>query len=70
MKVGYARVSTKDQNLSLQIGALKKVSYAKVYQDTQSGKSKNRSALNLALEILRKGDSLIGWTIGQVVEEH
>jgi DNA invertase Pin-like site-specific DNA recombinase len=66
MKVGYARVSTKDQDLLLQLDALKKAGCEKIYQDTQSGKSKDRLGLKLALEVLRKGDSLIVWKLDRL----
>ena len=46
MKVGYARVSTKDQNLELQIDALKESGCEKIYQDIASGARTERPALN------------------------
>lgn len=42
MKFGYARVSTKDQNLNLQIEALEKAGCEKIYQEKISGATKNR----------------------------
>jgi DNA invertase Pin-like site-specific DNA recombinase len=44
MKIGYARVSTKDQNLDLQIEALEKAGCEKIYQEKISGTTKNRPA--------------------------
>ena len=66
MKIGYARVSTKDQDLSLQLEALKKIGCDKIYQDTQSGKTKGRPGLQLVLEVLRKGDSLVVWKLDRL----
>lgn len=66
MKIGYARVSTKDQDFSLQCEALKKAGCEKIYQDTQSGKTKDRPELKLALEVLRKDDSLVVWKLDRL----
>ncbi len=49
MKIGYARVSTKDQNLGLQIDALTKAGCEKIYQDIASGARSERPALNSTL---------------------
>lgn len=46
MKIGYARVLTKDQNLDLQIEALEKVGCEKIYQEKISGATKNRPELD------------------------
>ena len=66
MKIGYARVSTKDQDLSLQLKALRKAGCEKIYEDTQSGKSKDRVGLGLALEVLREGDSFVVWKLDRL----
>jgi len=75
MKIGYARISTKDQNIELQIEALDKIGCDKIYQDIISGAKYGRPGLNLALEVLRAGDTLIVWkldrlgrTVKQLVE--
>ncbi len=63
MLVGYARVSTIDQNLDLQLSALKKAGCEKLYQDQMSGTKANRPGLIMALEILRKNDTLVVWKL-------
>jgi DNA invertase Pin-like site-specific DNA recombinase len=66
MLVGYARVSTQDQNLELQLAALKKVGCKKFYQDQISGTKNNRPGLQLALEVLRKGDTFVVWKLDRL----
>lgn len=66
MKIGYARVSTKDQNLSLQIEALNKAGCSRIYDDKVSGTKRERPGLSLALEVLRKGDSLVVWKLDRL----
>lgn len=66
MKIGYARISTKDQKLDLQIDALKKAGCEKVYHDQVSGAKANRPALNQMLEHLRKGDVVIIWKLDRL----
>ena len=66
MLVGYARVSTQDQNLELQLTALKKSGCKKIYQDQMSGTKNNRPGLQLALEVLRKGDTLVVWKLDRL----
>ncbi len=51
MLVGYARVSTQDQNLELQLKALKKIGCKKLYEDQMSSTRINRPGLKLALEV-------------------
>src|SRR3989338_9819582 len=59
MLIGYARVSTDDQNLALQISALNEIGCTKIYEDKISGTKTNRPGLQLALEVLRNGDTLV-----------
>jgi DNA invertase Pin-like site-specific DNA recombinase len=66
MLVGYARVSTLDQNLEPQLLALNKIGCEKLYQDQISGTKKNRPGLQLALEVLREGDTLVVWKLDRL----
>ena len=67
MLIGYARVSTADQNSGLQIDALKKLGCEKVYSDEGvSGSKTDRPELNKALEHLRKGDTLVVWKLDRL----
>lgn len=60
MKVGYARVSTTDQNLDRQIEALEQAGAEKIFQEKMSGKSMTeRLELQRALQFLREKDTLI-----------
>tara|TARA_R110002073_G_scaffold107172_5_gene241685 strand:- start:11306 stop:11869 length:564 start_codon:yes stop_codon:yes gene_type:complete len=62
MKVGYARVSTVDQNLDLQISALEKAGCGVIYRDEGvSAIAPERPALKAALNRLRPGDTLVIW---------
>ncbi|TCO70639.1 recombinase family protein [Marinisporobacter balticus] len=63
MKIGYARVSTKDQNLDLQIDALKENACEKIYTDKITGAKKERPEFDKALDQLRKGDTLVVWKL-------
>lgn len=66
MKIGYARVSTKDQNLDLQIEALEKAGCEKIYQEKISGTTKNRPELDKMVEQFRKGDELYVWRLDRL----
>lgn len=66
MKIGYARVSTKDQNVDLQIEALKKVGCEKIYQEKISGATKNRPELDKMLQQFRQGDELYLWRLDRL----
>ena len=66
MRIGYARVSTHDQNLDLQKDALKKAGCEKIIVDVASGKKTQRSGLDQVLEVLRKGDRLVVWRLDRL----
>lgn len=59
MKVGYARVSTEDQSLDIQLEALKKAGCEEIFSEKVSGLSDDRPELQRALQFVRKGDELI-----------
>ncbi len=56
MKIGYARVSTQDQNLEMQLDALQKAGCEKVFQEKASGIKSERPQLTAMQQILREGD--------------
>lgn len=66
MIIGYARVSTSDQDTALQIDALKKSGCEKVYQEKVSGASKERPELIKCLDALRAGDTLTVWRLDRL----
>jgi DNA invertase Pin-like site-specific DNA recombinase len=66
MKIGYARVSTDDQNLALQLDALQADGCEKVFQDTASGASSNRKGLADALNACASGDVLTVWKLDRL----
>jgi DNA invertase Pin-like site-specific DNA recombinase len=66
MLIGYARVSTDDQNLGLQRDALEKAGCEKIYADQQSGASTERLGLNGILEMARPGDTLVVWRLDRL----
>ena len=75
MKIGYARVSTADQNLDLQRDALKSAGCKRMFEDQASGGRADRPGLREALSYLREGDTLVVWkldrlgrTVWQLVE--
>lgn len=66
MLIGYARVSTKDQDLSLQSEALSKAGCDRVFEDKASGAKAKREGLKLALEVLRENDTLAVWKLDRL----
>ncbi len=66
MLIGYERVSTTDQNLSLQHDALSKAGCKKIYRDIASASKDSREGLNKALEALREGDTLVVWRLDRL----
>lgn len=66
--IGYARVSTEDQELRMQLDALKEVGCWNIYQEKASAsKGKSRPQLELALVDLRPGDTLVVWKLDRLV---
>ncbi|MBU2570284.1 MAG: recombinase family protein [Gammaproteobacteria bacterium] len=66
MLIGYARVSTQDQNLELQIDALTKAGCKKIFDDKISGSRAERPGLTKALEMLREDDTLVVWKLDRL----
>jgi hypothetical protein len=64
--IGYARVSTRDQNPALQHDALTKAGCARVFTDTASGAKADRPQLAGALDYLRPGDVLTVWQLDRL----
>lgn len=66
MLIGYARVSTADQNLDLQLDALEKAGCGRVFKDRQSGAVVKRPGLDEALSHLRPDDTLVVWKLDRL----
>ena len=63
MKIGYARVSTGDQNLDMQMDALNKYECDKIFTEKMSGARSDRPGLDEAMKLMREGDSVIVWRL-------
>lgn len=66
VRIGYARISTDDQNLHLQHDALAKADCKKVFEDRISGAKALRPGLTAALEFAREGDVLVVWRLDRL----
>jgi DNA invertase Pin-like site-specific DNA recombinase len=67
MKIGYARVSTDEQNLDLQQDALRRAGCRRVFHDRGvSGIAQRRPGLEEALSALHKGDTLVVWKLDRL----
>jgi DNA invertase Pin-like site-specific DNA recombinase len=64
--IGYARVSTDDQNASLQVDALKKAGCVKVFTDHASGSKASRPELDRMLDQLRPRDIVVVWRLDRL----
>jgi DNA invertase Pin-like site-specific DNA recombinase len=66
MLIGYARVSTDEQNLDLQLSALNAAGCEQIYTDKVSGTKATRPGLTEALSHLRAGDTLVVWRLDRL----
>jgi len=66
MKIGYARVSTRDQSFDLQADALTEAGCDKLYRETASGARTDRPQLDALLADLRAGDVLVVWKLDRL----
>ena len=66
MIIGYARVSTQDQNAELQVDALEKAGAEQVFQEKFTGKLRERPELSQCLRTLRMGDVLVVWKLDRL----
>jgi DNA invertase Pin-like site-specific DNA recombinase len=66
MLIGYARVSTQDQNLSSQLDALQNAGCAEIYREKMTGAHKHRPELEKLLGKLRPGDTVIIWKLDRL----
>lgn len=65
-KIGYARVSTKEQNLDLQLDALKAEGCERIFQEKESGRNDDREELAACLDYLRPGDTLVVYKLDRL----
>jgi DNA invertase Pin-like site-specific DNA recombinase len=66
MNVGYARVSTQDQDPFLQVKALKSSGCEQIFEERITGKQKERPELSICLRTLRAGDTLVVWKLDRL----
>lgn len=66
MLIGYARVSTMDQNPALQMDALRDVGCERIFVEKASGSHRDRPQLTAALDYLRSGDTLVVWKLSRL----
>lgn len=66
MLIGYARVSTEDQNLDLQRDALARAGCGRTFEDRRSGAKADRPGLLAALDYARPGDGLVVWRLDRL----
>lgn len=66
MLIGYARISTLEQHLDLQVEALEKTGCDRIYQEVVSGIKAERKRLNEAISYLRPGDTLVVWRLDRL----
>jgi DNA invertase Pin-like site-specific DNA recombinase len=63
MRIGYARVSTGEQKLDLQLDELEEAGCERIYEEKTSGAAKSRPELEKCMDSLREGDTLVVWRL-------
>lgn len=66
MILGYARVSTQDQNVELQMDALNNAGCEEIFHEKMSGKTRQRPELDICLRAVREGDVLVVWKLDRL----
>jgi len=66
LKIGYARVSSDDQNLELQIDALKKAGCRRIFEDKRTGANADRPGLKDMMAMVQKGDTVLVWRLDRL----
>lgn len=67
MIFGYARVSTEEQNLDMQIDALQQYGVEKLYQEKMTAIKKDRPQLEELLKVLRKDDKIVVYKLDRII---
>jgi DNA invertase Pin-like site-specific DNA recombinase len=65
-QIGYARVSTRQQDLTLQLDALERAGCARIFKDVGSGTIRKRPQLDACLDYVRAGDTLVVWRLDRL----
>ena len=66
MLIGYARVSTQDQNSNFQLDALREAGCDRVFEEQASGAQRDRPQLSAAIDYMRAGDTLVVWRLDRL----
>ncbi len=66
MKIGYTRISTREQNLTMQVIALEEAGCEKIYEEVTSGAKSDRPILDNVIRQLRSGDILVVWKLDRL----
>lgn len=66
MKIGYARVSTQDQHLDLQLRALKRAGCLRIFREKVSGSNRQRPEFQRMLDQIRPGDTIVVWKLDRL----
>jgi DNA invertase Pin-like site-specific DNA recombinase len=65
-RIGYARVSTDDQDMALQLDALDKAACDRIYSEKVSSRKASRPQLSECIKMLRRGDTLVVWRLDRL----